>query len=230
MIIMIFALIGIIAVLFIYILFGNIKPKENETDDYDCNSELIRTVKIRKTLGIKSIKNNLITTKDDNLVCVLDVSTPEFSLMSISDQTLYENKLIELAFKINYNFKIITIVHNKDLKNIIEQLKNNQLSIENEKTKQYCTELINELMNEQKQYTVKKYYVIYDAENIRYDEKLKNLKKKVSSFVNCMSEAGCSTKILETNQLINFLSIMLKKYEKLDIQHLEETNIFDIVL
>ena len=64
------------------------KPNKNNTDTYDPNSQLIKVVNLKKMLGIKSVKNNLIMT-DDNLTCLIDVSTPEFSLMTDEDQTLY---------------------------------------------------------------------------------------------------------------------------------------------
>ncbi len=206
------------------------KPNKNNTYTYDPNSQFIKVVNLKKMLGIKSVKNNLITTDDSNLTCVIDVSTPEFSLMTDEDQTLYEDRLIELIFRLNFSIKILTIVRNKNLKNIIENLELNRARVENENLNSYSISFQNELLKEQKSKEIKKYYAIYTKEKGTYEEKLKELQKKASTFIKGMQAAGCRTRILTTNESLELLNTAIKKYEKLDVQSLEENNVFDIAI
>ena len=211
-------------------LGGNENKKHVNTQNYDSNSQLIKTVDLRKLLGIRNVKNNLITSEDNNLSCIIDVSTPEFALMTKEDQTNYENNLIELVFKLNFSMKVITLVRNKNFKNVIENLEENRNNIENYNLNTYSQSLQNELIKEQKNKTIKKYYVIYTKEKGEYEDKLKELQKKTSTFINGMKNAGCTTKILTTNQALELLNTLIKKYDKLDMQVLEEKNVFDIAI
>lgn len=206
------------------------KSNKNNTETYDPNSQLVKVVNIKKMLGIKSIKNNLITTDDSNLTCIIDVSTPEFDLMTEEDQTLYEDRLIELVFKLNFSIKILTIIRNKDLKSVIENLELNRTNVENENLNSYSISFQNELLKEQNNKTIKKYYAIYTDEKGTYEEKLKELQKKASTFIKGMQAAGCRTRILTTNESLELLNTVIKKYDKLDMQFLEENNVFDIAI
>ena len=211
-------------------IYGNDNKKTNNIQDYDVNSQLLKTVNLKKMIGIKSVKNNLITSEDSNLSCIIDVSTPEFSLMTTEDQTIYENRLMELIFKLNHSMKIITIIRNKNLKKIIETLESYRNNIENQSLNTYSQSFQKELIKEQNNKTIKKYYVIYTKEKGDYEDKLKELQKKASTFINGMSAAGCRTKILTTNESLELLNTLTKKYDKLDMQVMEENNVFDIAL
>lgn len=206
------------------------KPSKNNVETYDPNSQFIKVVNLKKMLGIKSVKNNLITTDDSNLTCLIDVSTPEFSLMTEEDQTLYEDRLIELVFKLNFSIKVLTIVRNKNLKSVIENLELNRARVENENLNSYSISFQNELLKEQNSKEIKKYYAIYTKEKGTYEEKLKELQKKANTFIKGMQAAGCSTRILTTNESLELLNTVIKKYEKLDVQYLEENNVFDIAI
>ncbi|QSX05459.1 hypothetical protein JYG23_12350 [Sedimentibacter sp. zth1] len=236
-IIIFFAMLTIIIMLVGYIILektvGNKtenKPCRNNTETYDPNSQLIKVVNLKKTLGIKSIKNNLITTEDSNLTCLIDVSTPEFNLMTEEDQTLYENRMIELVFKLNFSIKILTIIRNKNLKSVIKNLELNRADVKNENLNSYSMSFQNELIKEQNNKTIKKYYAIYTKEKGTYEQKLKELQKKASTFIKGMQATGCRTQILTTNESLELLNTVIKKYEKLDIQSLEENNVFDIAI
>lgn len=228
MIIVISILLAIIVLLFMYIFLvknDNTKRYEN-SKTIDNDSTLLKEVKMRQYIGIKEINNNFITTKDNEVACILDVSTPEFSLMTESDQTNYENGLMEFIFKLNYSLKIITIVVNKDLKNVIKKLEENKEKILNENLKQYSVNLQKELMKEQQQHECKKYYVIYEKNKSK--DNIKELEKKVNRFITEMENANCTARILTTKEIIKLLNKQINKYTSINLEELEKNKAFAI--
>lgn len=228
---LIFVLLSIIAVLIMYIVIEKTQntDKGKSTDTMDSNSELKQKTSLQKSLGIKKIQNSLITSDKDELSCVINISTPDFTVLSESDQEMYENKLIDAVFKLNHDIKTLTIVRNITMKDTIEKLEEEREKISNEYLYNYSINLEEALKSEQEKKVFEKYYFIYSRIKGSYEEKLKDLKYKVNNFINSMEASGSKAKILTTNEILELSNVLIKKYGKLDMEQIEEKGAFEIL-
>lgn len=231
MILLIFILLSIIAVLLMYIVIEKTqntnRSKSTETTDF--NSELKQKTSLQKFLGIKKIQNSLVTSDKDELSCVINISTPDFAVLSESDQEMYENKLIDAVFKLNHDMKILTIVRNVTMKDTIEKLEEEREKISNDYLYNYSINLEEALKEEQEEKVFEKYYFIYSRLKGSYEERLKDLKYKVNNFINSMEASGSKAKILTTNEILELSNVLIKKYDKLDMAQIEEKGAFEIL-
>lgn len=223
MITFIFILIAIITILIMYILFDkkNIKTKTsttrtNTSKDYD--SEIIKHTDLEKLLKIKSINNNIITTINNDISCVIKVSTPDYNIMSESDQTIYENRLIELMYKINHDIKVITIVRNAETETIVTNIQQSRKNLDNNQNLINYSNNLEQALKEEKSIKVfQKYYCIF-SRGKDSEERLKDLKHEVYSFINGLESIGSSASVLNTDELIELFNVLLKKYEIIKIK------------
>lgn len=232
MIMLIFVLLSIIAILIMYIVIekkqgGDSSSKTNENKDV--NSELQQKTTMQKLIGINKIQNSLIVSDRDELSCIINISTPDFQVLSESDQEMYENKLIDAVFKLNHDIKVITIVRNINLKSTIEKLVEERENITNDYLYNYSVNLEKALETEQEKKVFEKYYVVYSRLKGSYEEKLKDLKYKVNNFINSMEASGARAKILNTNEILELSNVLIKKYDKLDMEQIEEKGVFEII-
>ena len=233
MIMLIFVLLSIITILAMYIIIekkqgsdtGGSKINENK----DLSSELQQKTAMQKLLGIKKIQNSLIVSDRDELSCIINISTPDFQALSESDQEMYENKLIDTVFKLNHDIKVITIVRNITLKGTIEKLVEERENITNDYLFNYSINLENALETEQEEKVFEKYYVIYSREKGDYEDRLKDLKYKVNNFINSMEASGAKAKILSTNEILELSNVLIKKYDKLSMEQIEEKGAFEVI-
>ncbi len=231
MIMFIFLLLSIIVILIMYIV---IEKKQGQSankldNNNDSGSEVIQRTSMQKTLGIKKIQNSLTTSEKDELSCVLNVSTPDFSVLSESDQEIYENRLIDAVFKLNHDIKILTMVRNINMKNTIVKMEEERERISNDYLYNYSINLEESLKKEQEEKAFEKYYFIYSRAKGGYEEKLKDLKYKVNNFINSMEASGSKVKILTTNELLELSNVLIKKYDKLNMEQIEEKGAFEIM-
>lgn len=223
MITFIFVLLSIITILIMYILFDkkSVKTKKsttrnNTSKDYD--SEIIKYTDLEKLLKIKSINNNIITTLNNEISCVIKISTPDYNIMSESDQTIYENRLIELMYKLNHDIKVITIVRNAETETIVTNIQQSRKNLDNNQNLiNYSNNLEQALKGEKSTKVFQKYYCIFSREKYS-EEKINDLKHKSASFIKSVENTGSSAKILNTGELIELLSVILKKYEAINIK------------
>lgn len=231
MIMLIFVLLSIIAVLIMYIVIEKTQntDRSKSTETIDSNSELKQKTSLQKFLGIKKIQNSLVTSDKDDLSCVINISTPDFAVLSESDQEMYENKLIDAVFKLNHDIKILTIVRNVTMKDTIEKLEEEREKISNDYLYNYSINLEEALKEEQEEKVFEKYYFIYSRLKGSYEERLKDLKYKVNNFINSMEASGSKAKILTTNEILQLSNVLIKKYDKLDMEQIEEKGAFEIL-
>ncbi len=231
MIMLIFVLLSIIAVLIMYIVIEKTQntDRSKSTETIDSNSELKQKTSLQKFLGIKKIQNSLVTSDKDELSCVINISTPDFAVLSESDQEMYENKLIDAVFKLNHDMKILTIVRNVTMKDTIEKLEEEREKISNDYLYNYSINLEEALKEEQEEKVFEKYYFIYSRLKGSYEEKLKDLKYKVNNFINSMEASGSKAKILTTNEILELSNVLIKKHDKLDMAQIEEKGAFEIL-
>jgi len=231
MIMFIFVLLSIIAVLIMYIAIEKTQntDRSKSTENMDSNSELKQKTSLQKFLGIKKIQNSLTTSDKDELSCIINISTPDFRVLSESDQEMYENKLIDAVFKLNHDIKVLTIVRNITLKDTIAKLEEGREKIVNDFLYNYSISLEEALMEEQEEKVFEKYYVIYSRAKGSYEEKLKDLKYKVNNFISSMEATGSKSKILTTNEILELSNVLIKKYDKLDMEQIEEKGAFEIM-
>ena len=229
MIILISLLLSVIAILIMYIVIEKNTGKSETTDNVDSNSELKEKTTLQKFLGIKRIQNSLVISDKDELSCVVNISTPDFAVLSASDQEIYENKLIDAVFKLNHDLKILTIVRNITMKDTIEKLEEEREKISNDYLYNYSINLEVALNSEQEEKVFEKYYVIYSRVKGSYEEKLKDLKYKVNNFINSMEASGSRAKILTTNEILELSNVLIKKYDKLKMEQIEEKCAFEIL-
>mgnify|MGYP000856622795 CR=1 FL=1 len=233
MILLIFALLSVIAVLVMYIVIGKVQIPDNNgkaNENKDSGSELKQKTSLQKLLGIKKIQNSLTISDKDELSCVINISTPDFLVLSESDQEMYENKLIDAVFKLNHDIKIINIVRNITLKDTVERLIDEREKISNDYLYNYSINLEEALISEQEEKVFEKYYVISSSRlKGNYEEKLKDLKYKVNNFVNSMEASGSKAKILTTNELLELQNVLINKYGKLDMKQIEEKGAFEVL-
>jgi len=228
---LIFVLLSIIAVLIMYIVIEKTQntDRSKSTETIDSNSELKQKTSLQKFLGIKKIQNSLVTSDKDELSCVINISTPDFAVLSESDQEMYENKLIDAVFKLNHDMKILTIVRNVTMKDTIEKLEKEREKISNDYLYNYSINLEEALKEEQEEKVFEKYYFIYSRLKGSYEEKLKDLKYKVNNFINSMEASGSKAKILTTNEILELSNVLIKKHDKLDMAQIEEKGAFEIL-
>ncbi len=231
MIMIIFILLSIIAILAMYIVVEKTQNTGSKKIDegLDINSELQKKTDLQKIMSIKNIKNSLTISDKDELSCILNISTPDFNFLSDSDQELYENRLIDAVFKLKHDIKVITIVRNINVKETIERLTEERENITNDYLHNYSLNLEEALLAEQEGKVFEKYYVIYTRTKGSYEERLKDLKYKVNNFINSMELTGSKVKILTTNELLELSNVLLKKYDKINIEQLEEKGVFEIM-
>ncbi len=231
MIMLIFVLLSIIAVLIMYIVIEKTQntDRSKSTETIDSNSELKKKTPLQKFLGIKKIQNSLVTSDKDDLSCVINISTPDFAVLSESDQEMYENKLIDAVFKLNHDIKVLTIVRNVTMKDTIEKLEEEREKISNDYLYNYSINLEEALKEEQEEKVFEKYYFIYSRLKGNYEERLKDLKYKVNNFINSMEASGSKAKILTTNEILELSNVLIKKYDKLDMEQIEEKGAFEIL-
>lgn len=231
MIMFIFVLLSIIAVLIMYIVIEKTQntDQSKSTENMDYNSELKQKTSLQKFLGNKKIQNSLTTSDKDELSCIINISTPDFRVLSESDQEMYENKLIDAVFKLNHDIKVLTIVRNITLKDTIAKLEEGREKIVNDFLYNYSISLEEALMAEQEEKVFEKYYVIYSRAKGSYAEKLKDLKYKVNNFISSMEASGNRAKILTTNEILELSNVLIKKYDKLDMEQIEEKGAFEIM-
>ncbi len=231
MIMLIFVLLSIIAVLIMYIVIEKTQntDRSKSTETIDSNSELKQKTSLQKFLGIKKIQNSLVTSDKDDLSCVINISTPDFAVLSESDQEMYENKLIDAVFKLNHDIKVLTIVRNVTMKDTIEKLEEEREKISNDYLYNYSINLEEALKEEQEEKVFEKYYFIYSRLKGSYEERLKDLKYKVNNFINSMEASGSKAKILTTNEILQLSNVLIKKYDKLDMEQIEEKGAFEIL-
>lgn len=231
MIMLIFVLLSIIAVLIMYIVIEKTQntDRSKSTETIDSNSELKQKTSLQKFLGIKKIQNSLVTSDKDDLSCVINISTPDFAVLSESDQEMYENKLIDAVFKLNHDIKVLTIVRNVTMKDTIEKLEEEREKISNDYLYNYSINLEEALKEEQEEKVFEKYYFIYSRLKGSYEERLKDLKYKVNNFINSMEASGSKAKILTTNEILELSNVLIKKYDKLDMAQIEEKGAFEIL-
>jgi len=231
MIMLIFVLLSIIAVLIMYIVIEKTQntDRSKSTETIDSNSELKQKTSLQKFLGIKKIQNSLVTSDKDDLSCVINISTPDFAVLSESDQEMYENKLIDAVFKLNHDIKVLTIVRNVTMKDTIEKLEEEREKISNDYLYNYSINLEEALKEEQEEKVFEKYYFIYSRLKGSYEERLKDLKYKVNNFINSMEASGSKAKILTTNEILQLSNVLIKKYDKLDMEQIEEKGVFEIL-
>lgn len=231
MIMLIFVLLSIIAVLIMYIVIEKTQntDRSKSTETIDSNSELKKKTSLQKFLGIKKIQNSLVTSDKDDLSCVINISTPDFAVLSESDQEMYENKLIDAVFKLNHDIKVLTIVRNVTMKDTIEKLEEEREKISNDYLYNYSINLEEALKEEQEEKVFEKYYFIYSRLKGNYEERLKDLKYKVNNFINSMEASGSKAKILTTNEILELSNVLIKKYDKLDMEQIEEKGAFEIL-
>lgn len=234
MITVIFILLGIIVLLAVCLIGEKTSSKTTVTyksktnTNKDSDSEIIKYTDMEKSLKIKTIKNNIITTINNEISCVVKVSTPDYNIMNEADQNLYENKLMDLIFKLNHDIKIITIVRNAETKQTIKNIQQSRNNLkDNQKLLDYSNNLEEALKKEKNTKVFQKYYCIFSREKDP-EEQLKDLKHKAAVFINSVENTGSSAKILTTDELIELLNVILKKYETIDIEELQEKGIFDI--
>ncbi len=231
MIMFIFVLLSIIAVLIMYIVIEKTQnTNQNKSiENMDSDSELKQKTSLQKFLGIKKIQNNLVTSDKDELSCVINISTPDFQVLSESDQEMYENKLIDAVFKLNHDIKVLTIVRNIALKDTITKLEEVRGRIVNDFLYNYSISLEEALMAEQEEKVFEKYYFIYSRVKGSYEEKLKDLKYKVNNFISSIEASGSRAKILTTNEILELSNVLIKKYDKLDMEQIQEKGAFEIM-
>jgi len=231
MIMLIFVLLSIIAVLIMYIVIEKTQntDRSKSTETIDSNSELKKKTSLQKFLVIKKIQNSLVTSDKDDLSCVINISTPDFAVLSESDQEMYENKLIDAVFKLNHDIKVLTIVRNVTMKDTIEKLEEEREKISNDYLYNYSINLEEALKEEQEEKVFEKYYFIYSRLKGNYEERLKDLKYKVNNFINSMEASGSKAKILTTNEILELSNVLIKKYDKLDMEQIEEKGAFEIL-
>ncbi len=230
MIMLIFMLLSVIAILVMYIVLDKKQGiGSSSKTDKNTNSELQQKTAMQKLLGIKKIQNSLMISDKDELSCVINISTPDFRVLSESDQEMYENKIIDAVFKLNHDIKVLTIVRNITMKDTIERLIEEREKVTNDYLHNYSINLEEELRSEQEEKVFEKYYVIYSRIRGSYEEKLKDLKYKVNNFISSMEASGSKAKILATNELLELSNALTKKYDKLNMEQLEEKGAFEIL-
>ncbi len=129
------------------------------------NKEMIN--KINNIWDIEDIKNNMIILKDNRYSVIVSVSTIDFNLLSIDEQTVVENILRDTALQFQYCVQFYSTTHNIDTSSNVNEIQENMIKENNVHRISYAkhySNFLSTLMNS-RNISIRKNYIIisYDG-------------------------------------------------------------------
>ncbi|WP_341480000.1 hypothetical protein [Clostridium botulinum] len=178
------------------------------------NKEMINKNKINNIWDIEedNIKNNMIILKDNRYSAILSVSTIDFNLLSIDEQTVVENILRDTALQFQYCVQFYSTTHNIDTSSNINEIQENMIKENNVHRISYAkhySNFLSTLMNS-RNISVRKNYIIisYDGP---LDKASSELNRRCAMVQDSLKRKNITTNVLETNEIIDLLHGILNK-------------------
>lgn len=208
---------------------GKSKKKKKSEDGIDEAKYILNKKdknELIKLIGIKKIKDNLITLIDNNFRSVLSISSPDFELLTDDEQSTFENALMRFALSLNFPVQFFTTtikIETKEPVKMIENFINSDEEMELDKLKSYASKLKEQLeaIENERGVHVRQSFCITGTDNV-YDEKrmIMELKNRNDTIAAGLSAARMKVNRLNSKRIAQLLSDYFNKHSNANIDKL----------
>mgnify|MGYP001188595885 CR=1 FL=1 len=243
MLLFIIPLVSIVFLLCVFIYTkqdtGTRKKKTNGTSNNVDNKSgnEVSANEIKNMLGIEPIRNGIIKTKNGDLRAILSISTPDFELLTDSEQGAFEDNLMSFGLSLYSSIMFFTTQQRarieKPIKNINSLIDSKDETIPKElkeDASNYAASL--EAMDKQKGNYVRKSYCVVGVtgseENFNYKKMADELENRIAKIQFGIGQAGGSAIVLPSEQIAQVLTDVLNKGKDTNITQLQKDGVFEL--
>ena len=213
----------ILSVLLIIVTVIYVNKKKEKMNKIDTKENKEKKIKNEKNLSDKikiKIENNVICL-ENRYSSILKLGNIDYNMLSIEEQSLIENILIQTALSIDYPIQFFSTTEFVDTNKVIENIR--KYVPKNKNIQEYQNNLIKYLQNlmENRTISVIKNYAIISYDGL-YENAKEELNRKILSLKNSLIRANISCELLNENELYNLIYQELNKNSNIKIDELKK--------
>ena len=193
------------------------------------NSDIKQYKKQEKNKNSKSKLSDILNIKiSENIISlgnrfsqVIRLGNIDYNMLSIREQDVIENILIQSALSIDYPIQFFSTTEFIDTSRVVTLLKkNNSQNLKIEEYKKYLTNYLESLMENRNISVVKNYAIIsYDG---TYENAIEELNRRVMSLKGNLLRAKIVCEVLDENELYNLIYRELNKNSTINAGNLKK--------
>ena len=193
------------------------------------NSDIKQYKKQKKNKNSKSKLSDILNIKiSENIISlgnrfsqVIRLGNIDYNMLSIREQDVIENILIQSALSIDYPIQFFSTTEFIDTSRVVTLLKkNNSQNLKIEEYKKYLINYLESLMENRNISVVKNYAIIsYDG---TYENAIEELNRKVMSLKGNLLRAKIVCEVLDENELYNLIYRELNKNSTINAGNLKK--------
>lgn len=211
--------------------------KDKDKDEYkqDEFDKKIKSNKLKQLMDIKEIRNNKIYLKSGAIRVVLSISSPDFELLTDSEQTTFENCLIMSALSLNSPIEFYTTLKKIEIKDPVEDVErviNSTDEFITEGLKNYCSQLYvayKKIAEDKGVYVRKSFCTIGAYLPDKAEDKILNeLQSRVDNIAGGLSRANMRVNLLNSEQLAQLYCDIFNHNKGIQIEKMIKDGAFDL--
>lgn len=214
-----------------------INSTSNNANSSKNNSHEVSTNEMKNLIGIEQIKKGIIKTKSGDLRAILSISTPDFELLTDSEQDAFEDNLMSFGLSLYSSIMFFTTQQRarieKPIKNINNLISSKDETIPKElkeDASKYAASL--EAMDKQKGNYVRKSYCVVGVtaaeESFNYKKMNDELENRIAKIQFGIGQAGGSAIVIPSEQAAQVFADVLNKGKDTNVAQLERDGVFEL--